>query len=213
MLTSKQLKIFGLFSRNPFGEITFKDLKVYSGEKSNSMVQNAIRRFIKEELIKQRSIGTSKLYSLNHANFKIYSYLGLYGYDILPKTAIKSIMQVKEAVEREEQYYSIVVFGSYANSKYSKKSDIDIAIFIQNTKKKKKLEALLNSVSNKSLIELDCHVITSKDFAEMLKADYANLGKEIVSKNLPIINPSIFYSLILTAIRHGYNPLSRKSRE
>jgi len=208
MLTSKQLKIFGLFIKNPFGEITFKDIKEYSGEKSNSLVQNAIRRFINEELIKRRSIGTSKLYSLNHENSKIYSYLGLYGYDALPKTVIKSIMQVKGAVEREEQYYSIVVFGSYANNKYSKKSDIDIAIFIQNTKNKKKLEVLLNSVSNKSLIELDCHVITTKEFDEMLMADYENLGKEIVRKNLPVINTSIFYILILNAIRHGYNPIS-----
>jgi predicted nucleotidyltransferase len=208
MLTSKQLKLFGLFSKNPFNEITFKDLKEYSGEKSNSLVQNAIRRFIQEELIKQRSIGTSKLYSLNHDNPKIYYYLGLYSYDVLPKAAIKSVMQVKDAVEKEEQYYSIVVFGSYANNKYSKKSDIDIAIFIQNEKSKRKIEVLLSSVSNKSLIELDCHIIISDEFGELLMADYANLGKEIVSKNLPIINPSIFYSLILNSIRHGYNPLS-----
>ncbi|MFT4309658.1 MAG: nucleotidyltransferase domain-containing protein [Candidatus Woesearchaeota archaeon] len=208
MLTIKQLNIFGLYSKKAFSEVTFKEFKEQSGENSNSLVQNAIGKFIREELIIQRSIGNSKLYRLNHDNPIIYNYLGMYCISVLPKPAIKSILLVKEAVEKEELFYSLVVFGSYANNNYSNKSDIDIAIFLPKENKKKRIEILLNSVSNRSLIEIDCHIISSKEFNEMLKADYENLGKEVVSNNLPIINPSIFYSLILNAIRNGYNPLS-----
>ena len=66
----------------------------------------------------------------------------------------------------------------------------------------------LNSASNKTLIEIDFHILTSREFQEMLKADYENLGKQIVKKNLPVYNPSIFYRLVINGIENSFNSLS-----
>jgi len=206
MLTTKQLKIFGLFGKNTFKEHTFKELKASSKEKSHSVLQNAISRFLKEELIAERKVGTSKLYKINHNNDKVHDYLRLNNQDQLSKAVKTSIRYVKESLDKEESFYALVIFGSYADQTFTKKSDLDLAVFISD--KKNKIEIALHSASNKTIIDIDYHIITELEFQEMLKADYENLGKQIARKNLPIYNPSIFYKLIIKGIENGYNPLS-----
>jgi predicted nucleotidyltransferase len=208
MLTEKQLKIFGLLGKNTFKEYTFKELKASSKEKSHSLLQNAIRKFLKEELITERKIGNSKLYTINHNNEKVHNYLGLHNQESLSKPVQTSIKYVREALDKEEIFYSLIIFGSYADRTFTKKSDLDLAVFIPNEIKNKRIEIALNSASNKTLIEIDYHVITVKELEEMLKADYENLGKQIARKNLPIYNISIFYKLIIKGIKNGFNPLS-----
>jgi predicted nucleotidyltransferase len=196
MLTTKQLRIFGFFGKNTFKEYTFKEIKCISKEKSNSLIQNAIKKFIEEELVIERKIGNSKLYKINHNNNKVYYYLGLHAYDKIPKAVKNSIKYVKEAIDREKIFYSLVIFGSYADKVYTGKSDLDIAVFIENEKTRKIVEIALNSASNKTALKIDYHIITETEMQEMLKADYENLGKQIASKNLPVYNPSIFYNMI-----------------
>ena len=208
MLTEKQLKIFGLLGKNTFKDHTFKELKASSKEKSHSVLQNAIKRFLKEELITERKIGTSKLYTINHDNEKVHNYLGLHNQDTLSKPVQTSIKHVREALDKEEAFYSLVIFGSYAEESFTKKSDLDLAVFIPDETQKKKIEIALNSASNKTLVDIDYHVITVGELQEMLKADYENLGKQIARKNLPIYNLSIFYRLIIRGIQNGFNPLS-----
>jgi len=56
----------------------------------------------------------------------------------------------------------------------------------------------------KSALNIDGHVIAQKEFLEMLKVDYENLGKEIARKHLILKNPAIFYSLIKEGIKNGF---------
>ena len=46
MLTTKQLKIFEIFIGNTFREYSYKEIKQYSKENSNSVIQNAIKNFL-----------------------------------------------------------------------------------------------------------------------------------------------------------------------
>ncbi len=202
MLTKKQLNIFGLFGKNIFKELTFKELKTLSKEKSNSLIQNAIKEFLKEDLITQRNIGNNKLYKIIH-NSKTHNYLELYNQEILPKNVIKSINIIKQAIDKKELFYSLVIFGSYADKTNKKDSDLDIAIFTNN----KKLKPQLNSASNKTPLEIDYHIITEDEFSKMLKADYENLAKQIISKNIPIYNTSTFYKMIIKNTSNGFKNL------
>ncbi len=208
MLTKKQLKIFGLFGKNTFKEYTFKELKESSKEKSHSVLQNAISKFRKEELITERKIGTSKLYKINHNNNKAHDYLRINNQDKISKAVKSCIKHIKWALDKEEQFYALVIFGSYANESFTEKSDLDLAIFIKDKTEKNKIKIALNSASNKTIIDIDPHIITESEFQEMLKADYENLGKEIAKTNLPIYNPTIFYNLIMRGIKNGFNSLS-----
>lgn len=204
MLTKKQLNIFEPLTHNLFREYSIKEIKKGSKEKSNNAISIALKRFKVEEIITERTVGRSKLYTLNLNNNLIFSYISLINSQTPPKAAQKAIKQLKEEIEKYTSFFSIVVFGSYAVGKQEKKSDLDIAIFVENEAVKKKVQLALNSAKLKSIIRIDLHAISQDEFLEMLKADYANLGKEIARKHLSIYNISIFYSLLNKGVKNGF---------
>ncbi|HLC86706.1 MAG TPA: nucleotidyltransferase domain-containing protein [Candidatus Nanoarchaeia archaeon] len=204
MLTKKQIKIFNLLQKNVFKEYTYKEIKGLSKEKSNSVIQNAVMAFLKEELIIEKTIGTSKLYSINYKNEKFYLYFEIFNKEILPKQAIKTINELKNTLDKHTLFYSIIIFGSYAIGEQKKDSDLDIVVFIEEENKRKIIEAVFKSMELKSFLKIEGHAITKKEFLEMLTVDYENLGKEIARKNLAIHNSAIFYSLLKEGIKHGF---------
>ena len=208
MLTTKQLKIFEIFIGNTFREYSYKEIKQYSKENSNSVIQNAIKNFLCEKLVYERKIGTSKLYSINHNNEAAYHYFNLIIQKKLPKLVKKSIFILKSEIEKHTTFYSLVIFGSYADKTNKQNSDLDIAIIIPDKTQENNLKIAINSAENKSLLHLDTHIITRNDFLEMLKVDYANLGKEIARKNLPVHNINIFYKLLNRGIENGFRIIS-----
>ncbi len=209
MLTKKQLEIFAVFNKNIFSEYTYNDLKKLAKLNSNSIIQNAIKAFKQEDLINEKQIGNIKLYSLNYNNDKIYSYLSLT--TKLPKQISKAITILKQEIEKYTLLYSLVIFGSYANSNYKKDSDLDIAIIIPD--KNKDIRIAVNSAENKIIPELDAHIILKKEFLEMLKQDSPNLGKEIARNNIVVYNNSYFYKLILLGIKNGFKFVDYKSKK
>ncbi len=204
MLTKKQLKILNIFQRDEFKEITWKQVKELSKEKSSSIIQNSIKEFLTEGLITEKKIGTSKLYSVNHKNNKVYIYFETYNKENLPKQVLKSIRELEDSLDNHTFFYSIVIFGSYALGEQKKNSDLDIAVFIEQEDKRKIVEAVFKSMELKSILKIHGHVITKDEFLEMLKVDYENLGKEIARRHLIIHNPAIFYSLIKEGMKHGF---------
>src|SRR3989344_3501297 len=204
MLTKKQLKILNTFQRNKFKEITWKQVKELSKEKSSSVIQNAIKSFLTERLITERKIGTSKLYSVNHKNNKVYTYFETFNKENLPKQVLKAINELEDSLDKHTFFYSIIIFGSYALGEQKKDSDLDIAVFIEQEDKRKIVEAVFKSMELKSILKIHGHVITKDEFLEMLKVDYENLGKEIARKHLIIHNPIIFYSLIKEGMKNGF---------
>lgn len=204
MLTEKQLKILEIFSDNIFKEYTFKDLKQRSKEKSNSFLENAIKKFREENLISEKKIGTSKLLTLNLENEKVFNYLSLIFDKKLDKNTQDTIKLVKSEIDKYTHLYSLVIFGSYADKTQTKKSDIDIAIIIQDKKQENNIKIAINTAKNRSLLDIDTQIITEDEFMQMLLADYENLGKQIARKNLPVHNINIFYKIIRKGMKHGF---------
>lgn len=206
MITEKQLKIFSTFSQNIFKEYSFKEIKEYSNEKSNSLIQNAIKKFKEEELITEKKIGTSKLYNLNRTNNKIYDYISIFNKEQISKKVNLSLKEIQKNLDEINLNYSLIIFGSYANKTNKQESDLDLAIIINN-KDLKNTKIQLNSALNKTTIEIDAHIITEEEFLKMMKAKYENLTKQIIKKNMPIYNISKFYKLIERGISNGFNPI------
>src|SRR6056297_3088485 len=115
MLTKKQLKIFGIFQRKIYRKINWKELKELSSEKSNSVIQRAVKAFLEEELIYEEKIGTSKRYKLNLNNPKVFSYFEIYNLEKLPKKVIDILKEIEERISKYTSFYSIVIFGSYSS--------------------------------------------------------------------------------------------------
>lgn len=204
MLTKKQLRIFKEFIKQPFNELTLKELKKLSKEKSNNALNLAMKKFKQEKLLNQKKVGKSSLYTLNLENDLVYYYMGLLNHEMIPKLAYRTINILTKELEKYTPFYALVVFGSYATQKYDDSSDLDIAVFVEKENMKKNIQIALNSTEQKSVVPFDGHTISRKEFLEMLKADYENLGKEIARRHLALINPQLFYLLINEGIKNGF---------
>ncbi|HLC19859.1 MAG TPA: hypothetical protein VJK72_02995, partial [Candidatus Nanoarchaeia archaeon] len=77
MLTKQQLNIFGVFKRDIFASLTFKQIKEESKQKSNNIVQIAIKEFREQNLVKTRTTGNVTTYFLNFDNNATLAYLNL----------------------------------------------------------------------------------------------------------------------------------------
>src|SRR3989338_935937 len=203
MLTPKQIKIFEAFLRRPYKELTYKEIKDYSKENSNSIIQKAIKKFLTEDLVKKREVGNIILYTPNLENSTVFSY-----FDILTKEKISNLVRNSLKIIRGEifniEFISVVIFGSYVEGKQKEKSDLDIAIFVNSVEDKKNCELSMKSAELKSILPLDAHVITKDEMLQMLKDKHENLGKQIAYKHLAIQNPMIFYSIIREGMNNGF---------
>mgnify|MGYP001578608154 FL=1 len=203
MLTPKQIKIFEAFLRKPYKELTYKEIKNYSKEKSNSIIQKAVVKFLAEELVKKREVGNIILYAINLDNSTVFSY-----FEILIKDKSHNLVKNSLKIIREElsntEFISLVIFGSYAEGKQKEKSDLDIAIFVNSIEDKKNCELSMESAELKSILKIDVQVITKVEMLQMLKDKRENLGKQIAYKHLAIQNPIIFYSILQEGINNGF---------
>ncbi len=195
MLTENQLKIFAGFKENLFKKYTITELKNKTKVNSNNAFSIAIKKFKEEKLIFEEKIGRNNIYSLNLDNQLIYKYIEIINLSNLNK---ENLRQIKRLVANLHMYninfYSIIIFGSYAKGEEKKDSDLDIGVIVN--KKSKEYDIIIKDLELKSLITLDIHFILDTELIEMLNVNYENLGKEIARKNMPLINSSIFYNLI-----------------
>ena len=204
MLTESQLKIFEPLTKNILKEYSIKEIKESCGEKSNNAISLALKKFKDENLVKEKRVGRSLLYTLNIENELVFNYIQLINTKKIPKLALRAIERVKEDVEKHTSFFSIVIFGSYATGKQTKDSDLDIAVFIEEESKRKIIESALKSSELKTPLQIHGQVISKDEFLEMLKVDSENLGKQIARKHLSIYNSHIFYSLLKKGVKNGF---------
>ncbi len=204
MLTKKQLKILEPMTKDLFREYMYKELKSLSHEKSGNGFQLALNKFKEENLITERRIGTSALLKANLQNELLYNYISIINLNKLPKKQLETVHMLKNEIEKDVLFYSLVVFGSHADNTQTSKSDLDMAIFVANKEKETEIKIAINTIKKMSLIEMDCHIITEGEFLDMLRADYTNVGKLMATKNLPLINAGIFYKLLSKGVEHGF---------
>jgi predicted nucleotidyltransferase len=202
LLTPKQIKIFKIFLRKPFKEFTYSEIKEFSKEKSNSIIQNAISKFLKDNLVIKKQIGNMFLYKINFENSTVFSYFDILIKEEFPHILNKTIETIIKEIEIS--FISIVIFGSYATGEEKKSSDIDIAVFVSSKKDKKDCEIAFKSVELKIVHKVDFHVFTKNEMLEMLNDKFENLGKQIAKKHIAIHNPMVFYSILKEGINNGF---------
>jgi len=204
MLTNSQLRIFEPLTRNMLKEYSIKEIKEACGEKSNNALALALKKFKEENIVKERRVGRSLLYTLNIDNELVFNYIQLINTKNIPKQVLRAIERIKEDVEKHTSFFSIIIFGSYAIGKQTKESDLDVAVFVEEENKRKIIESALKSSELKTPLKIHGHVISKDEFLEMLKVDEENLGKQIARKHLSIYNSHIFYSLLKKGVKNGF---------
>ena len=205
MLTKKQVLLLKPFQgANILKEYGVRELARAANEKSNNAVQIALHQFLKENIVVERKQGTSKLYKINLSNDLSYTYLELIKYEELSKEVVYSIEVLKKEIEKYTFFYSLVIFGSYAIGKQTKKSDLDISVLIPDKSLESNIKIASNTVKTNTLLPLHIEIITNNDFFEMLINKETNVGKEIAKKHRAVHNINIFYKIIKKSLEHGF---------
>ena len=199
MLTKEQLKIFGAFKKDIFAHLTFKQIKEHCRQKSNNIVQIALRQFQKEFLVKTQKTGDVTAYFLNMDNNLTLSYLSLINeleINENKKVPKKVLKEIQKRVFRFSEFFVLMVFGSYAKNKATKRSDLDIALIVEAEQSKKEIAPYIETIKRREIIKHDYHIFTRKEFVEMLTIEDENVGKEIYRKNVIYYGLTEYYNMI-----------------
>lgn len=205
MLTKEQLKIFHVFKKDIFAKLTFKQLKQLSRQKSNNVVQIALKEFKRLNLLETQKTGNVTTYSLSLDNNLALAYLNLineievYNNKKLPKNILEDI---KNRIFKHSEFFILIVFGSYAEGKATEKSDLDIAVIVESGSSKKEITPYLETIKRREIIKIDYHVFTREYFIEMLEIDEENVGKQIYRKNITYYGLIPYYNMI-KEVKHG----------
>jgi len=192
MLTKQQLTIFSVFKKDLFASLTFKQIKEESKQKSNNIVQIALKQFKEQNLVKTKITGDVTTYSLNLENNLTLSYLNVINDLELHKRKFpKEILaEIQKKISKQTNFFILLIFGSYAKNKAIEKSDLDLAVIIESEQTKKETAPLLETVKRREIKPIDYHIFTRNEFLEMLRAESENVGKQIYKNNL------IYYDFI-----------------
>ncbi len=186
MLTKEQLKILGVFHKNVFAELTFKQIKSQSSQKSNNIVQIALKEFQRESIIITQQIGDVFVYSLNLDNNITLAYLNLINQtNISNKKFPSSILaQIQKGIFKQTEFFILMLFGSYAKGRANDKSDLDIAVIVESEQTKKDITPSLETVKRREIKPLDYHIFTRNEFLQMLNEEMENVGKQIYKNGI-----------------------------
>ncbi|HIG93048.1 MAG: nucleotidyltransferase domain-containing protein [Candidatus Aenigmarchaeota archaeon] len=203
MLTKQQVAILGVFKKNLSASLTFKQIKEASKQKSNNIVQIALKNFKEQDLVVTEVTGDVKTYSLNLNNNLTLSYLNIINdLEIQKRKFPKEIVaEIKKRISKQTEFFILIVFGSHAKNKATEKSDVDIAVIVESEPTKKEIAPLLETVKRREIKPIDYHFFTRKEFLEMLQAEYENVGKQIY-KNSIIYYGFIEYCNLIRGIKN-----------
>ncbi len=193
MLTRNQINILNVFKEDLFKELTFKDVKQKSNQKSNNIPLLALREFKRLELVKLRKTADVTTYCLNLDNNLTLAYLNLINETSIFKRKDfpkKIVSEIQERISKYTKFFILSVFGSYAKGTATKKSDLDIAVIVESEESKKEVAPLIETIKRREILKIDYYIFTEKEFLEMLTNEQQNVGKEIYRVNI------IYYGLI-----------------
>ena len=203
MIQNEKLKILGVWKRNIFEEFSISEIMKLSKKRTKTWVFNTLKVLAKSKILNSKRKGNLNIYSLNTNNplsIQLLQYLEIQENLNFPQMKIISEIINKSPVKN----YCLLVFGSYAENKQTKNSDLDICFLIETKAVEKKIKPHFNELKFDTNIQIDEHYITFDDFVKMLLRDEENVGKQIFRKHKLFYNPDIYFQLIKEAHKKGF---------
>lgn len=198
-INREELKIIDLFRKNILSEFTLKQIMKKLNKKSYNWTYNAVVNLSKKILISEKK-GNTTIIQLNLESPITITYLAYLDREEAYKKKVPLINEIIESCSKFSPYFILIVTGSYVTDNVRKGSDIDLVII---TKDKKGIKPYVNEITRLSGINVDLHILTKKEFYQMLIADEENFGKEIFRKHLLFYGTESYYQIIKEAIKNG----------
>ena len=110
-------------------------------------------------------------------------------------------MFVKDSLESiKTDFFCMLIFGSYAENKQQKGSDVDVLVICEDDYKHSNMEKILENLASKFSLNFHIHVIPAKSAYEMLlKRDEANVMNELLNSHIIIFGGENFYRMLKNA--------------
>src|SRR3989344_5212861 len=202
MLTEKELRIVDLFRKDVFASYTIREIMKEIDTKPYNWIFNVVKKLEKEKIIILNKKGQSQICRINLVEHKAIIYLSVLEELNTLKRKIPNLDKIKGLMPLD--FHILMITGSYVDKTFSKKSDIDVVVIIDNEKEKK---WLLNKLINKGELmipKLHAYVFTREEFLEMLKNKEENYGREIERKHLIVSGAGFYFKILKEAIDNGY---------
>lgn len=205
MMSSKKVKLLETWKNSIFSEFSISEIMKISGKKTKPWVFNALKQLAKHRLLLSKRKGNADIYALNLYNpllIQTMQYMEAQNNLDFPQLDV-----ITEAINKIPiKNYCLLVFGSYAENKQTKESDLDICFLIENKQAEKKIKPYFNEVKLNYPVEIDGHCITFSDFIKMLLREEENLGKQMFRSHKLFFNADIYYQLVKEAHKNGFRP-------
>lgn len=205
MISNQKIKLLDVWRNNPFKELSIAEIMKESNKNTKTWVFNALKLFVKNKILLSKRKANLDIYRLNFNNpssLHLLQYLEAQDNLNFPKLEIISEIITKLPIKN----YSLIVFGSYVNNRYTKKSDLDICILIDSKDVERKIKPYINEIKLNYAIKIDDQYIVFEDFVKMLLLEEENLAKQIFVKHKMFYNADIYYQLIKEAYKNGFRP-------
>jgi len=203
MIPNNQIKLLECWKKDIFAELSITEIMNLSKRKTKTWVFNTLKNLVNNRLLNLKTKANINIYTLNTNNPLTFTFLTYI--DSQENLKFEHINIISDIISKAPiNGCSIIIFGSYANKSYTKKSDLDICILIPEKELEKKIKPYINDIKLEHAIIIDDHYIQFNEFKEMLLRDEENLGKQIYLKHKIFLSPDIYYQLIIDAHKHGF---------
>ncbi len=196
MLTKTQTAIIAYLLANPEEPHTIRGI-ARALKKSYTLTYNNIEDLKKKEIIQKQGAPPATLISLHpfapieelmkgeekrkQDFFCKYRWAKVFCHDVL--------------TQAQSPFFTILVFGSYARGKETKKSDLDLLIIVPAKEDVKRIECVIKNVytsTKKSLV-----IITTDDFVAMVRNSKAfNVGNEAQKYHIILYGAEQYYQTV-----------------
>jgi predicted nucleotidyltransferase len=155
------------------------------------IVYEEIMTLHKEGLISVVKQGNSQICSFNYVfSSKFVEIEKVRIQEVFKNTDIKLIYhRIREV---KNPFYCLILFGSFANKKNTKGSDIDLCLITDN----KNINKQVNDILSITPMNIHLQEFTSEQFLQMLKSKESNVGNEIIKNNIILHGIEEFYELV-----------------
>jgi len=198
MFAKNEELILNLFRKNIFLNATMREISILL-KKAYPKIYDSLLNLESKKIIDMKKIGNSKVcsLSLNKESLSILAYLEEQEAFSVNIPNINKILEFNEFLDD-----IIIVTGSYAKSKQTKKSDIDLILIVKDKAFEK--HKLMENLTMTESPEIHVNCFSYKDFLDMLLSKEENLGKEVFKYHLIFRNTERYYLLIKEAIKNGF---------
>jgi len=186
-------KIINLFYSEKFVKIHLREIA-----RKTKLNENSVSRFLNQleenNILKSEKEGNLKKYfiSKNKLVFSLFSILDVEKFEELPVLRKNAVNYLLDRLNIKP--LAVILFGSSAKGNFSKNSDIDLLLIVNEKIKTKIAEDYSESQTG---IKINILQVNYKDFVNELKIKEDKVIQSALETGYPIFNPLFYYQEVL----------------